>query len=97
MSLYRLLTRPLDEVLAERARFEGLRVVEYEILPHLNRFEPSFVEMVRCYSERVPHDIVALADGAALLYSGSDEFECAGRAARCRRGTIVPIGPVTTA
>jgi peptidase E len=91
LSLYLLLTAPLDEVVMNRSEHEALGVVNYEILPHLNRFESSFLETVRRYSERVPHDVIALADGAALLHEGGDQYRCVGQAVRCRNGVMTRI------
>lgn len=92
VSLFRLLTSPLEEVVAHRGEYEALGIVDYEVLPHLNRFEPSFLETVRGYSERVPHDVLALADGAAVVYGGGDVYRCVGRAVRFRQGVMAPIG-----
>lgn len=91
LSLFRLLTTPFDEVLADRSKYDALGIVEYEILPHLNRFEPSFLETVRRYSERVAHDVIGLADGAAVLHRSSDNYWCVGKATRFQRGVITPI------
>lgn len=91
VSLYRLLTATLDEVVRSISEYAALGIVGYEILPHLNRFEPSFLETVRRYSERIPHDVVAIADGAALLHEGGDRYRCVGRAARCRNGVITSV------
>jgi dipeptidase E len=90
VSLFRLLTATLDEVMANRGEYAALGVVDYEILPHLNRCEPSFLETVRRYSERVAHDVVGLADGAALLHEG-DDYRCVGQAAIFRGGAMSPI------
>jgi hypothetical protein len=65
--------------------------VDYELLPHLNRFEAPFLETVRRYSERVPHDIIALADGAAVLHMSSGGYRSVGPAARFRNGVMSPI------
>jgi peptidase E len=91
VSLFRLLTEPLDKVLANSGEYEALGVVNYEVLPHLNRFEQAFLETVRCYSEHVAHDVIGLADGAALLHSGCDDYKCVGQAIRFRSGVMTPI------
>jgi peptidase E len=91
VSLFRLLTVPLDEVFANRGEYEALGVVGYEILPHLNKFESSFLETVRRYSERVAHDVIALADGAVVLHATANDYSCVGRAVRFHAGTITPI------
>jgi peptidase E len=91
VSLFRLLAAPLDEVIANRGEYEGLGVVDYEILPHLNRFEPSFLETVRRYSEPLTHDVIGLADGAAILQRSGDDYWCVGQATRFRSGVLTPI------
>jgi peptidase E len=91
VSLFRLLTAALDEVFANRSEYEALGVVDYEILPHLNRFEPAFLETVRRYSERVAHDVIGLADGAAVLHRSGDDYWCVGQATRFRSGVMTPI------
>ena len=91
VSLFRLTTAALDEVFANRGEYEALGVVAYEILPHLNRFEPSFLETVRRYSERVAHDVIGLADGAAILHQSGDDYWCVGQATRFRSGVMTPI------
>lgn len=91
VSLFRLLSTTLEEVLAKRGDYEALGIVGYELLPHLNRCEPSFLETVRRYSERVDHDVIALADGTAVLHTSSDDYRCVGQAVRFRQGVRAPI------
>ncbi len=91
VSLFRLLNVALDEVFENRSEYEALGIVDYEILPHLNRFEPSFLEIVRRYSERVDHDVIGLADGAAVLHRSSDNYRCVGKATRFHKGVMTPI------
>lgn len=67
VSLFRLSAQPFDEVVADYAAYGALGFVPFEVLPHVNRLEPGFLELVRRYSERVPHDIIALRDGDALF------------------------------
>ena len=91
VSLFRLLTATLDEVFANRGEYEALGVVDYEILPHLNRFEPSFLETVRRYSKRVAHDVIGLTDGAAVLHRSSGDYWCVGQATRFHSGVMTAI------
>ena len=86
VSLYRLPSEPVDAVLAERHEYEGLGLVHYELLPHLNRLDATFLEKVRLYSEKVAHDVVALEDGSAMLHAPGVDPRCAGRGARFRGG-----------
>jgi peptidase E len=92
VSLFRLLSTSLDEVIATHSEYEAAGIVTYEILPHLNRHAPSFLELVRRYSEHVAHDVLGLADGAALLYKKSDNYTCLGRVVRFRKGVASEIG-----
>jgi len=85
VSLFRLLSASVDDVVANRAEFDGLGAVGCEILPHLNRHDASFMEKVQRYSELVSHDIVALEDGAALVSSDGDS-KCFGEGVRFARG-----------
>lgn len=91
VSLFRLLNVALDEVFENRSEYEALGLVEYEILPHMNRFEPSFLEMVLRYSERVNHDVIGLADGAAVLHRSRGNYWCVGQATRFHSGVMTPI------
>jgi len=91
VSLFRLLTSTVQAAIAERDAYEAIGMVDYELLPHLNRHGGEFLEKVRRYSEQVPHDIVALDDGAAILHDSEVGFRCDGHAARFRRGQRAPV------
>lgn len=94
VSLFRLLTGTADDVARTHGNHTGLSMVDYEILPHLNRHDAPFLERVRSYSELLPHDVVALEDGAAMVYTGGGGPRCSGRAVRFRRGTESPIDAI---
>lgn len=87
VSLYRLTSHSVEDVIRNHAAYEGLRIVGYEILPHLNRLDSSFLDKVTSYSELVPHDIIALDDGGVIVHAGSNDWRCVGRAVRFRQGT----------
>lgn len=91
VSLFRLVDNPLNKVVAEYKDYEALGIVDYEFLPHLNRLESSFLEKVRRYSEQISHDVIGLADGAALLYVNSDEYLCVGQVTRFQGGKVETI------
>ena len=93
VSLFRLLTGNIDEVVSTRDEFDGLGLVGYEILPHLNRHDDAFLEKVRQYSEFLPHDIVALDDGAAMISTDENDWRCFGRGVRYRRGVASAVDP----
>jgi peptidase E len=89
VSLFRLLSADVEAVMSNRPECAGLGFVDYELLPHLNRHDAAFLEKVRRYSERVPHDVVALADGAVAFSSGKRDCRCSGHAARYRGGRLI--------
>lgn len=93
VSLFRLLTGTIDEVLANRADYQALGLVAYEILPHLNTYDANFLEQVRRYSERVDLDIIALHDGAAVFHTSRDQYHCVGHVERFRNGVATSIDP----
>ena len=95
VSLFRLLSASLEAVLEDRDDYAALGVVDYEILPHLNRFQSPFLETVRRYSEHVDHDVIGLADGAAVLHQGRDSYGCVGQATRFHSGVMTPIETMT--
>lgn len=90
VSLFRLLVADTADVISDLAGYEGLHIVPYEILPHLNRHNDAFLEKVRLYSERISHGILALADGAAMVYT-EGRPAVTGKAARFFRGTTESI------
>lgn len=91
VSLFRLFSATVDDAVANRGEYEAIGLVDYELLPHLNRHDATFLEKVRRYSERVQQDVIALADGAAVLHAGGDDFRCTGQAARFSKGVRTPI------
>jgi peptidase E len=92
VSLYRLAHDSLEDVLTTRGRFDALAVVAYELLPHLHRWDASFLAKVRDYSRALDHDIVCLPDGAAMFHSGDDAVESSGAVLRYRKGHIIDTG-----
>jgi peptidase E len=93
VSLFQLLSGTIDEVLADRANYQALGLVAYEVLPHLNTYSPTFREQVRRYSERVEHDIIGLQDGAAVFHTSRDDYHCVGRVQRFHNGVVSSIEP----
>ncbi|MEZ4869778.1 MAG: Type 1 glutamine amidotransferase-like domain-containing protein [Caldilineaceae bacterium] len=92
VSLFRLVNATIDEVLADHAEYAAMGLVPYEILPHVDRWEPPFLEQVRRYSERVEHDIIGLADGSAMLHTSQRDYQCIGQVQRFRKGVVSTIG-----
>lgn len=91
VSVFRLLSESVDDIVANAATFDGLHSVDFGFLPHLNRHGEAFLEKVRKYSESVHHDIVAVNDGAAVAVS-SGNVTCLGRGIRWSRGIKRPMG-----
>lgn len=89
LSLFRLLTETLQDVVCTRADYEGLGVVDYEVLPHLNRFDSSFLETVQQYSKQAGQEVVALADGAAVLHLGRTNYQFIGTTLVISKGIII--------
>ena len=89
VSLARLEHEPLDEVLAARARYDAMGAVPYEVLPHAERRDAGLLAKVRDYSARAAVDVIALADGAALLHTAPDRFRSVGALTHFRAGGII--------
>ncbi len=89
VSLFRLQTESVEEVLATRGRFAALGAVTFELLPHANRLEAAFTDKVRRYTEQTETDVVAVADGGAIFSTSAEAFEHVGTITRYRRGEII--------
>jgi peptidase E len=89
VSLFRLQDESLEDVLATRDRFSALGAVNYELLPHLHRWDAGFLAKVRSYSQGVEHEVIALADGGAIVHAGDDAVERLGKVTRYRKGHII--------
>jgi peptidase E len=90
VSLFRLVDTPLDKVVAEHSRYQGMALVDYELLPHLDRLSAEFIAAVDRYSTMIPHRILALSDGAAVLLTGT-RHRCTGTAAWLHDGARAPV------
>ncbi|MCB9155525.1 MAG: Type 1 glutamine amidotransferase-like domain-containing protein [Caldilineaceae bacterium] len=91
VSLFRLVHNPVAAVLAAHNEYKALGMVDYELLPHLNKLPPPFLDKVQRYSASVPHDIVALADGAVLIHEVAGSYRWVGQAVRFRDGVQKPM------
>lgn len=89
VSVMRLQQETLADVLATRARFEALGAVPYELVPHRNRWPAAFLEKVQAYSAQLDHDVIALADGGAMLHLGNAPPVSDGTITRYRKGNII--------
>jgi peptidase E len=89
VSLYRLQTDAVDDVIESRGRYDTLGAVSYEVLPHSNQLAPAVLDRVRQYSSRISHDIVLMCDGSAIFPTGTGTFDVVGRATRYRGGAII--------
>jgi peptidase E len=89
VSLYRLQHESVSDVVATRARFDALGGVDYELLPHAGTWDEAFMNKLRAYSDAIDSDIVALADGAAMIHSLEGAVQPVGSIIRYRKGTII--------
>lgn len=89
VSVFRLQSEPLEEVLRTRGRFAAMGAVTFELLPHANRYDGLFIDTVRRYSEQTATDVVAVADGGAIFPTSADTFEHVGTVTRYRGGEII--------
>ena len=95
VSLFRLQSQSLVDVVEQRMNYETLDLVSYEFLPHLNHHPPAFLELVRQYSAQIAHDVIGLVDGGAILHTSSTDYEIVGRSVVFRRGKILEFDPAT--
>lgn len=89
VSVFRLQSEPLEEVLRTRGRFAAMGAVTFELLPHANRYDGPFIDTMRRYSEQTATDVVAVADGGAIFPTSADAFEQVGTVTRYRGGEII--------
>jgi len=94
LSLFRLLTNAVDEVLDERAAYDAMGAVGHEILPHLNRHSGGFLGEVDRYSQGIGIDILGIEDGAVVIHEADGREHYAGRVLRFRRGVRTIIDGV---
>jgi peptidase E len=93
VSLFRLQSGSVDDVITAHDEFDGLGFVDAEILPHLDKHDAAFLEKVTKYSERIPHDVIAVADGGAVICDDEGPLRVFGEAQRFRKGVRSPIRP----
>lgn len=86
VSLLRLESESIDDVLATRGAYNALGVVPYEMLPHVNRYSDDFLEKVRVYSEHVDHTVIGVPDGGALVHDTPASYEPVGNVLRFTKG-----------
>ncbi len=89
VSLSRLQTESVEEVIATRGRFAALGAVTFELLPHANRVDAGFIDKVRRYTEQTETDVLAVADGGAIISTSADAFDHVGTITRYRHGEII--------
>lgn len=68
-SWIRLRTEDIDEVLTNHPRYQALGLVNFEFIPHYNRFkkEKEFIKKVVEYSIGIPTPIYTCKDGDGLI------------------------------
>lgn len=71
LSVFRLLSFPLEQVLGERDAFAGLGLVDCEVIPHFDQHPAPLLDAARDYSMRVGRPVFGLPDGSAVAVIGS--------------------------
>lgn len=75
ISLFKLFTSNLDEALSSRCQLNSLGLVDFEFLPHYNRWNKEFKDNVKEYSKRTGSTIYACNDGDGVIVNdGEIEF-----------------------
>lgn len=86
VSTHRLASEPLESVMSNRERFDGMGAVAYELLPRFEERSAEELERVRQYSSRIDHDVVALGGDAVIFAETPRSFDYVGTLARFRGG-----------
>lgn len=86
VSAWRLHNETVNDVIDTRGRFEAAGAVGFEVLPHMNGWDTALRDRVTRYSSLVEHEVVGIADGAALFPTDQHTFDYTGQIARFRRG-----------
>lgn len=66
LSLFRLLSVPVEEVLLERRALEGLSLTPCEVVPHIDHQPVHLVDAARAYARRVDRPVWGIPDGSAI-------------------------------
>ena len=94
VSLFRLVTETVEQVVRDHSNYEALNIVNYELLPHFNNMESSFIEKVSEYSKYIDHDIVSITDGSAIFHN-NNEIIYIGNTVRFHDGDMITIKDMT--
>jgi hypothetical protein len=62
--------------------------VPYELLPNVDAGDAALQDKLRAYSAHVDHDVLALAEGAAIIHRDG-QISTEGRLVRYRNGKII--------
>lgn len=89
VSACRLANESVAAVLADRARYDGLTAVAYELVPHPIAAEEALVDKFRDYSHAVENDVLLLGPGSAIFPAGAAAFHSTGTITRYRKGQII--------
>jgi dipeptidase E len=82
VALFKLEGGTFADALAARDQLGALAFVDYELLPHANRFDAALVGNLRDYAHGASCNVMALNDGAAVLHTTASDYECIGVVAR---------------
>ena len=82
VALFKLEGGTVADAVAAHTELSALALVEYELLPHANRFDAALLKNLGGYARQVGSDVLALDDGAALIHTSATEFVPLGTVGR---------------
>ena len=83
--LYKVFIDHLDSAISNIKEFDALGLVDFEILPHYNRWDEDYKKDVKEYSKKLRTIIYALHDGDGIIVNG-DSIEFIGNVIKIENG-----------
>lgn len=78
VALFRLEGGTFSDAVASHDALTATGLLDYEMLPHANRFGVTVIEQLGEYARRVACDVIALNDGAAIIHTTATDYGCIG-------------------
>jgi len=82
VALFRLESATFADALTSHATLGALAFVDYEMLPHANRFLSALPGELDGYARQVGCDVIALDDGAAVIHTTATDYVFLGKVTR---------------
>jgi dipeptidase E len=82
VALFRLEGGTLADAVASHDALKAMGLLDYEVLPHANRFGAALRDELGGYARRVGCDVIALHDGAAIIHATAADYGCIGTVTR---------------